>query len=151
MTTKSIAYGPADFLTLLLRFALGGSFLFAVADRLGMLGPPGTPGVSWGSFAKFLAYNAQVISFAPAAARNFLGIAATFFEAIFGLGLALGAATRLVAIGSGLLLFCFATAMAVSFGIKSPFDYSVFSAMAGALMLGAWGRYPISANSLWQR
>jgi putative oxidoreductase len=62
MTTKSIAYGPADFLTLLLRLALGGSFLFAVADRLGMLVSPGAPGVSWGSFAKFLAYNAQVRS-----------------------------------------------------------------------------------------
>jgi len=104
-TTQSMGFRPADYLTPPLRLALGLSFLFAVADRLGMLGPPGTPGVSWGSFANFLAYNAQVNSFAPAATLYFLAVAATFFETIFGLGLVLGIATRLVAIGSGVLLF----------------------------------------------
>ncbi len=151
MTTQSIASRRRDYLTVLLRFALGLSFLLAVADRLGILGPPGTPGVSWGSFSKFLAYNAQVNSFAPPAIRNSLGVAATVFESIFGLGLVLGIATRAAAIGSGLLLAAYGAAMALSFGIKSPFDYSVFSAMAGALMLAAWERYPLSIDSLCRR
>jgi hypothetical protein len=34
-----------------------------------------------------------------------------------------------------LLLALFGTAMAISFGIKSPLDYSVFSASAAALLL----------------
>jgi len=148
--TPTNVFRPADYLTVPLRLALGLSFLFAVADRLGILGPPGTPGVSWGSFSKFLAYNAQVNSFAPAAIRDFLGVAGTFFETIFGLGLVLGVATRLTAIGSGSLLFLYGIAMAISFGIESRFNYSVFSAMAGALLLAAWGRYPLCADALWQ-
>jgi hypothetical protein len=51
------------------RIALGLSFLFPVADRLGILGPPGTAGVTWGNFANFLRYNARVNSFMPAAIR----------------------------------------------------------------------------------
>ena len=39
-----------DYLTIPLRLALALSFLFPVADRLGLLGPPGTPGVAWGNF-----------------------------------------------------------------------------------------------------
>jgi hypothetical protein len=32
----------------------------------------------------------------------------------------------------------FGIAMAISFGIVSPFDYSVFSACAGALVVGVY-------------
>jgi len=42
-----------------------------------------------------------------------------------------------VAFGTATLLFLFGTAMAISFGIKSPLDYSVFSASAGALLVGS--------------
>jgi len=34
----------------------------------------------------------------------------------------------------------FGTAMAISFGIKTPLDYSVFSASAGALLLSLQAR-----------
>lgn len=46
-----------------------------------------------------------------------------------------GLRPRLVAFGSAALLALFGTAMAISFGIKSPLDYSVFSASAAALLL----------------
>ena len=39
-----------------MRMALAAGFLSAVADRFGLWGPIGTPGVSWGGFAKFLDY-----------------------------------------------------------------------------------------------
>jgi len=68
-------YGLSDYLTVPLRLALAMSFLFPVADRLGLLGPPGTAGVSWGNFINFLRYNAQVNSFAPAAIQPVLGVA----------------------------------------------------------------------------
>ena len=48
-------------------------------------------------------------------------------------------ALRWAAFGSAGLLFLFGSAMAISFGIKSPFDYSVFAAMCCALFLGLAG------------
>src|SRR5205823_11239866 len=39
-----------------MRMALAAGFLSAVADRFGLWGPIGTPGVSWGGFARFLDY-----------------------------------------------------------------------------------------------
>jgi putative oxidoreductase len=150
-TSPTRSQEPADYLTVPLRIALGLSFLFPVADRLGILGPPGTAGVTWGNFANFLRYNAQVNSFMPAAIRPILGVTATVLESLFGISLFLGVCTPLAAAGAGGLLLLFGTAMAISLGIKSPFDYSVFSAMGGALLLAAWGVYPLSADSLFEQ
>ena len=44
-----------------MRMALAAGFLSAVADRFGLWGPIGTPGVSWGGFAKFLDYTATIL------------------------------------------------------------------------------------------
>jgi putative oxidoreductase len=116
-----------------------------------LAGAPGTPGVSWGNFTNFLAYCARVNSFAPAAIVPILGVTSTVLEILFALALLLGLCTRLAAIGAGVLLFLFGSAMAISFGIKSPFDYSVFSAMGGSLLLAVWGAYPLSADSLYRQ
>lgn len=140
-----------DYLTIPLRFALALSFLLPVADRLGLLGPPGTPGIAWGNFTNFLRYNAQVNSFAPNAIRPVLGVTATILESLFGITLFLGISVRIAAGGAAGLLLLFGSAMALSFGIKSPFDYSVFSAMGGALLLATWGVYPLSVDALVQR
>ena len=35
------------------RVALAATFLSAVADRFGLWGPPGTPGVAWGSIEQY--------------------------------------------------------------------------------------------------
>lgn len=77
-------------------------------------------------------------SFMPASTIPFLAWAATVAELSFGLALILGIWTQWVARGSAVLLFLFGTAMAISFGIKSPLDYSVFSASAGALLLSLY-------------
>jgi len=114
------------------RVALGAAFLSAVADRFGLWGKYG----GWGNFANFTHYTAQVNSFMPAFAIPFLAWAATVAETSLGIGLILGLWPRWVALGTALLLALFGIAMAISFGIKSPLDYSVFSASAGAVLLG---------------
>ncbi len=113
------------------RIALGSAFLSPVADRFGLLGKY----AGWGNFANFTRYVAQVNSFMPAFTIPFLAWTATLAETALGILLILGIWPRRVALGSAILLFLFGTAMAVSFGIKRPLDYSVFSASAGALLL----------------
>jgi len=45
------------------------------------------------------------------------------------------------------LLVLFGVAMAISFGIKSPMDYSVFSASAGAVLLALYQDRNSGVNS----
>jgi hypothetical protein len=60
--------------------------------------------------------------------------AATCLEATLGVALIAGVLVRWAAFGSAALLAWFAIAKATA-GLKSPLDYSVFSASAGALLL----------------
>jgi uncharacterized membrane protein YphA (DoxX/SURF4 family) len=113
------------------RIALAAAFLSAVADRFGLWGKYG----GWGNFAAFTQYKAQVNSFMPGFIIPFLAWTATAAELTIGLTLMIGIWPRCVALGAAMLLFLFGTAMAISFGPKSPLDYSVFSASAGALLL----------------
>ncbi|PTL85518.1 DoxX family membrane protein [Vitiosangium sp. GDMCC 1.1324] len=115
------------------RLALGAAFLSGIASRFGLWGK----GVGYGSFENFVSYTAEVNSFMPAFTIPFLAWTATAAELLLGIGLIAGVRLRQVALGSALLLALFGTAMAISSGIKSPLDYSVFSASAGALLL-AW-------------
>jgi putative oxidoreductase len=137
-----------DLLSLGSRAALGVSFLLSVGDRLGFYGNPGDRGVSWGTFGRFLGYVAEVNAFVPARLIPILGTSATVLELLFGITLVLGLALRWAAFGSAGLLFLFGSAMAISFGIKSPFDYSVFAAMCCALFLGFAGSNRWTVDSL---
>jgi putative oxidoreductase len=74
----------------------------------------------------------------PASTIPFLGWSATFLEFMFGVLLILGLWTRWVALGSAALLVLFGTAMAISFGIKAPLDYSVFSASAWSVLVALY-------------
>jgi len=76
-----------------------------------------------------------VLAFMPASSIPLFAWAATTAEVLLGLALLLGVWPRRVALASALLLATFGTAMAVSQGLKSPLDYSVFSACACALLL----------------
>jgi uncharacterized membrane protein YphA (DoxX/SURF4 family) len=60
---------------------------------------------------------------------------ATAAETAFGIALILGIQTRWIALASAVLLAMFATSMAISFGPKSPLEYSVYSASACALLV----------------
>jgi putative oxidoreductase len=122
------------------RIALGAAFLSAVADRFGLWGAYGKPHVAWGDFAHFTQYAELVNSFLPARMIPLVAWAATVAETAFGLGLILGIYKRVMTLGSAVLLLLFATAMAISFGIKAPLDYSVFGASAAAFLLFAMQR-----------
>jgi putative oxidoreductase len=113
------------------RIALGAAFFSAVADRFGLWGKYG----GWRNFSNFEQYTAQVNSFMPAFIIPFLAWAATAAELLLGVALIVGIWTYWVARGAAALLFLFGAAMAISFGIKSPLDYSVFSASAAAFLL----------------
>ncbi len=115
------------------RLALGTAFLSGIASRFGLWGK----GVGYGSFAAFEQYTAEVNAFMPAWTIPFLAWAATAAELGLGIALVLGVWPRRVALASAVLLALFGTAMAISLGIKSPLDYSVFSASAAALLLAA--------------
>jgi uncharacterized membrane protein YphA (DoxX/SURF4 family) len=117
------------------RVALGASFLSGIADRFGLYGGRN---VGYGNFAGFVRYTAKVNAFMPSSSIPFLAWAATLAELFLGIALIVGMWRVWVAVGSAALLILFGTAMAISFGIKSPFDYSVFSASSAALFVAAY-------------
>jgi putative oxidoreductase len=129
---------------LYLRFALGAAFLSGIADRFSLYRGRN---VGYGDFHGFINYTAKVNSFMPAFTIPFLAWAATCAELGLGLALILGIWPRWVALGSFVLLALFGIAMAISFGIKSPLDYSVFSASAGALVLALYHNRKLDTNS----
>ena len=120
-----------------LRFALAAGFLSAVADRFGLWGPPGTPGVTWGGFDPFLAYTGKLLWFLPAGLVPAAGWAATVLEVALAVSLLAGVRPRAVALATGVLLSVFAVTMTVALGPEAPLSYSVWSAAAGAFLLAS--------------
>lgn len=109
-----------------------------MADRFGLWGPPGAKNVSWGTFGHFVEYTGAVTALFPSSATVYLAWAATVAETLFGVLLIAGFKIRMTSVLSGLLLLSFAMGMATGLGIKTPFDYSVFSAAAAAFLLAFW-------------
>lgn len=113
------------------RMALGAAFLSAVASRFGLW----QGHLSLARFAGFIQYTGEVNAFLPDSLYPTLAWAATAAETALGLALVSGFKVREAALGSSALLFLFGLAMALSQGLKSPLDYSVFSAAGAALLL----------------
>ncbi len=63
--TAQFTENEPEIVRLFARFALGASFLSAVADRFGLWGPYGAKNVSWGDFAHFVEYTGAVTSLFP--------------------------------------------------------------------------------------
>ncbi|HWZ57383.1 MAG TPA: hypothetical protein VNW46_00300 [Gemmatimonadaceae bacterium] len=133
----AITSGRVRWWTRIPRLLIGVAFVVNVADRLGLLGPPGAPGVSWGDFQHFIAYTAQVNAFAPRAIIPALAVLATIAEGTLGLAMLIGFRVRLASAGSALLLFVFATSMVLS-GL-SQFQYSVYLMSVAAWALATIG------------
>src|SRR3954466_10058975 len=85
-----------EIVRLFARFALGASFLSAVADRFGLWGPFGAKNVSWGTFAHFVDYTGAVMSVFPSSLAVSFAWAATVAETLFGILLVVGFKTRTV-------------------------------------------------------
>lgn len=125
---------------LILRIFLGFTLLSAVADRFGLWGAPGSPGVAWGNWDNFITYTHTLNSFVSKSVAGILGALATFFEILFGVFLIIGFKTRIVALGTSALLLLFAITMTFAFSIKAPLDYSVLTSVGAALLLSTIGR-----------
>ena len=113
------------------RVALGATFLSAVASRLGLWDRT----LNLKHFANFIEYTAAVNSFLPSAVIPGVAVLATICETVLGILLIAGLWPRWVSLASAALLAMFGTAMAISFGLKSPMDYSVFSASGASVLL----------------
>lgn len=132
----------------LLRIALGVSFLSAVADRLGLLGPFGNRNIEWGNWDSFITYTATMMPFLDRPAVTVMGGIASLAEAIIGILLIIGFKTRLAAVASCILTLIFALAMTVFLGIKAPINFSVFTAISASLMLSKITVYEWSIDNL---
>ena len=119
-----------------LRLALAAGFLSAVADRFGLWGPAGTSGVAWGDFDAFLGYTGDLLWYLPAGMVKAAGWAGTILEIVLAFGLLLGVKPRIFAFASGVLLVVFAMSMTAAYGFEPALSYSVWSAAAGAFLLG---------------
>lgn len=126
--------------TWLLRIALAGGFLSAVADRFGVWGSYGSPGVAWGDWSHFRAYSDLLNGWQPAALRPASAVSATLAEALLGIGLLTRWFTPVIATLSGGLLLVFAITMTLVIGPKPPLDYSVWTAAGGAFALALLSR-----------
>lgn len=124
MNTKTIK--------LFLRFAISLGFLSAVADRFGIWSKEVSV---WGNWDNFLNYTQMINPWIPNSLISTIAILATVAEIAFAIFLIIGFKTELFAKLSGFLLLIFALSMTFSTGIKGAFDYSVFSASAGAFAL----------------
>ena len=113
------------------RIAVGAAFLSAVASRLGLW----DGSLDLKHFANFIEYTAAVNSFLPRTVIPCVAVLATVSETLLGILLIVGLWPRWVSLGSAALLAMFGTAMAISFGLKSPMDYSVFSASGASVLL----------------
>ena len=123
------------FPSIFLRVALAVSYLWFSFDRLGLVGGPGDPHISWGDWTHFMTFASHVMSFLPEQIVSVLAITATIGELVFGTLLFVGYFTQLAAIGSGILAFFFALSMAISLGFESPLASSVFTVSAGSFLL----------------
>src|SRR5258706_5113327 len=75
--TAQLTENGTEIVRLFARFALGASFLSAVADRFGLWGPHGAKNVSWGDFAHFVEYTGAVTSLFPSSLTVSFAWAAT--------------------------------------------------------------------------
>ncbi len=117
---------------LFLRVALSLGFISTVLDRCGFY----TKEVStWGNWESFLVFTKILNPWFPDTLIPLVGIVVTVLEVLFALCLLVGFKTELFAKFSAVLIFLFALAMTFSIGVKSSFDYSVFTAAAAAFAL----------------
>src|SRR6185369_10880866 len=80
----------------------------------------------------------SVTALLPSSLTQSLAWAATICETLFGVLLIVGFKIRVTSVLSGFLLLSFAMGMVTGLGVKTPFDYSVFSAAGAAFLLAVW-------------
>jgi hypothetical protein len=116
---------------------IGAELVGAVADRFGLLGGPGSPGVSWGDWSHFRAETAELVPWSalvsPAA------VAATVAELTLGLLLIAGPWWRWTGTATAALFAVYLVAMVPGTGAASVLEYGVPVLVGGALVASARG------------
>lgn len=135
---------------LLLRLAIGITFLTPVFDRLGFLGAAGTGNVEWGNWGNFIDYTTTLMPFLERPIVNVMGGIATASEFIIAVLLIIGFKTKYAALGSCLLTLTFILFMTTSVGIQKPINYGVFTASAASLLLAQIPNYKWSIDGLFK-
>ncbi|MFP3590638.1 DoxX family protein [Chryseobacterium sp. SIMBA_038] len=136
---------------LLLRFALGITFLTPVSDRLGILGPMGERNIEWGNWENFIDYTTTLMPFMDRPMVNVMGGIATVAELIIGVLLIIGYKTKYAAISSCVLTLIFILSMTVFKGIKAPINYAVFVTCTSSFLLSRISSYEWSLDHLMKR
>jgi uncharacterized membrane protein YphA (DoxX/SURF4 family) len=132
---------------LILRLALGIGFLIPVIDRIGLMGPYGSDGVTWGDWKHFVDYTHTLVPFAGGLITNVMALLATIGEGVFGVCLIIGFRIKEAALGAGILTLVFGLCMAFFLNIRAPFDYPVFVFTGGALLLSSIDDYKWSIDN----
>ena len=135
---------------LLLRCALGITFLTPVCDRLGILGQPGTGNIEWGNWENFIDYTTTLMPIFNRPLVNIMGGIATVAELLISVFLIIGLKTRYAAIGACLITLTFILFMTVSVGIQKPINYGVFTASAAGFLLSFIPSYRWSLDNLFK-
>lgn len=132
---------------LLLRWALGITFLTPVLDRLGILGQPGTGNIEWGNWENFINYTATLMPYFDRPVTNVMGAIATVSESVIALLLIIGFKTKYAAAGCSALTLTFILFMATSVGVQKPINFGVFTATTASLLLSCIPDYKWSIDN----
>lgn len=134
----------AEYSTIYLRLALATAYLSSVASRFGLWGKD----MGWGNFENFLAYTAKLNPFLPLSLIPTVGWVTTFAETALAVLLIVGLRIKETAILSGVMLILFAIGMSLGESVKSPLDYSVYTASAASFLLAACDKSSLSIDAL---
>jgi hypothetical protein len=122
---------------------IGLLLLGAVADRFGLLGASGDPGVSWGDWSHFRAETAQLVpwSYLVSAAA----VAATLAELLLGAMLVAGLVWRWTGKLTAGLFVVYLVVMVPGLGTSSVLQYGIPVLIGGCLLASARGeRQPVN-------
>jgi uncharacterized membrane protein YphA (DoxX/SURF4 family) len=133
---------------LLLRYALGITFLTPVLDRLGILGQPGVGNIEWGNWDNFIDYTSTLMPIFDRPLVNTMGAIATVAELLIAICLIVGFKTKQAALGASLITLTFIIFMILSVGIQKPINYGVFTASAAGLLLSFMTNYSYSLDNV---
>lgn len=136
---------------LLLRYALGITFLTPVLDRLGVLGKPGVGNIEWGNWDNFINYTATLMPIFDRPLVNTMGAIATVAELLISICLIFGFKTKQAALGASLITLTFIIFMTLSVGIQKPINYGVFTASAAGFLLSFMPNYSYSLDNLMKK
>jgi hypothetical protein len=114
---------------------LAAEFAGAVADRFGAFGPPGGPGVSWGSWPVFVEYTATLLHGPAPALVVAAAVGATVAEVALAVALLSGWQRRWVGKAAAGLLTVYLVAMATSVGWDDVATYALPAQIGAALLV----------------